>query len=182
MSGAMIDLLERTIHEKYHLQRLSKDWKMKSGVKLRTPGARSLGFSLDNQEHPPFGFLSASPPKDVAKMCDAIVALSFKQNLYVFFVERKTAHLDDYKKQLTNGKLFCDWLIALFKEHASLNGEPIFIGLLVWEPRQSPRKGTTSHQLEASIKQKQVLPFHYFFEAKNETHFFLKALIDRCNK
>ncbi len=72
MSRAMIDAIEKTINQHYHLPREGRDWFLSDDVKLRTPGRNSLGFSLDDERKPPFVFFGGSPPAHMAKMCDAI--------------------------------------------------------------------------------------------------------------
>ena len=113
----MIDIIEKTIALKYRLLRENRDWLLDNGVKLRAPNRHSFAFSLDNQDEPPFVFFNASPPEHIAKMCDAIVAMNFKNELYLFVIEQKTQYPKDYKKQLTNGWHFCNWLFSLYKEH-----------------------------------------------------------------
>lgn len=143
----MIILLEQTIHEDYHLPRRRRSWDLEDDVEIISPNRNSLAFSLDNEEKPPFGFLSAAPPAHIAKMCDCVIALSYQEKCYLFFIEQKTAHAhkEEYKKQLINGRIFLDWLVALFTAHEHLTSEPIFVSLLIWQPRQkSPRKGTTA--------------------------------------
>ncbi len=175
MPPTMINTIKNTINSAYHLNKDDRDWLLDNGVKLRAPHQPCFGFSLDNHKKPPLAFFNAAPPKHIAKICDAIVAIWHKQTLCLLIIEQKTAHKDHYKKQLANGKLFCDWLIALYKEHGHWSGKPVFIGLLIWEPRNSPRKGTTAHRGEAPFTKSPS--FNYFIELKNETHIALNALL-----
>ena len=148
----MISLLEQTIHGDYHLPRRCLSWDLEDDVEIISPNRNSLAFSLDNGEKPPFGSLSAAPPKHIAKICDCIIALSYQGKCYLFVIEQKTAHKGEYKKQLINGRIFCDWLIALFTAHKHLTSEPVFVSLLIWQPRRnSPRKGTTAHRRHGNI-------------------------------
>lgn len=142
----MIDIIEKTMALKYRLPRENRDWLLDNGVKLRAPNRHSFAFSLDNQDEPPFVFFNASPPERIAKMCDAIVAMNFKNELCLFVIEQKTQHPDDYKKQLANGRHFCNWLFSLYKEHEYYSRDPVYIGLLISEPRRTPPRETTTHR------------------------------------
>lgn len=175
----MTDFLEKTIAPRYRLERDGRDWILPDkAVRLRAPHRSSFGFSLDNQENPPLAFFSSNPPEHVAKMCDAIVALQDKNILYFFIVEQKTMNSGDYIKQLTNGKAFCEWLVSLYKYHGYLNVQRVeFIGLLVWEPRQMPSKGGTSHQ--QTYKPRNRSPFPRFFNLRNQDLILLQSLTGR---
>ncbi len=182
----MINIIKDTINSAYHLNREGRAWLLDDGVKLRAPHQHCLGFSLDNKEKPPLACFNAPAPKHITKMCDAIVAIWHKQTLCLLIIEQKTKHKGNYKKQLANGKLFCDWLVALYKEHGYWSGKPVFIGMLIWQPRNSPRKGATAHR---GGRGKAPLttspPFDYFIERgfddfielKNETRIALNTLL-----
>ncbi len=126
----MIDNIKRTIASKYHLRREKRRW-LVDDIEIQAQDQHSFGFTLDKPDSPPFAFLGSSPPAHVAKMCDAIIAVSDGETLYVFSIEKKTQNKDDYRKQLTNGKLFCDWLFSLYREHKHHSGELVHIGLLI---------------------------------------------------
>ena len=177
----MIDDIERTIGPKYHLERDNKIW-MVEGIEIQAQDRHGFGFTLDKQESPPFAFLSACPPAYIAKMCDAIIVVFNKRTLYVFSIEKKTANKDDYRKQLTNGKLFCDWLFSLYREHGHHSGDPVHIGLLIWEPRRQPRKGTTTHGADWPKSRPNPGPFRAVFEAPNRPHVVLQDMIDQLGK
>ena len=175
MSKAMIDIIEKTINEDYHLPRESRDWLLADGVKLRASDRNSLGFSLDNKEKPPFAFFKDAPPAYITKMCDAVIALSIEQKLYLFIVEQKTSNPGDYEKQLTNGKYFCDWLFSLYKEHGHCSDDPVYIGLLIWQPRTSPPKGETSHKRKLTSRTHHR--FEHCFEEKNNQNIHLQKFV-----
>ena len=172
----LTDRLKETIAPRYHLPRENRDWLLDKGIRLRTPHRNAIGFSLDNAEEPPLAFFSGSPPPDLAKMCDAILALDDKEVLYLFIVEQKTADAGDYAKQLANGRLFCEWLISLYRQHGYCSRQQRieFIGLLVWEPRPTPRKGGTAHQPYESARSPL---FARFFNLRNESLIHLRDLI-----
>ena len=177
MSRKMIDTLKKTIHKYYHLNRQCRDWLLDNNVKLRVPNRHSFGFSLDNRNKPPFAFLSGSPPQHIAKVCDAIVALSYQGKLYLFIIEQKTSHSESYKKQLVNGKLFCDWLFSLYRWHGHWGScKLVSIGLLIWQPRQQPRRGGTAHRSNVASQGHPL--FDYFLEKKNEINIHLGQLIN----
>ena len=171
----MTDLIAETIDRRYRLPRKGRSWLLDKEVELRAPHQRSFGFSLDNQRNPPLAFFSGNPPEHIAKMCDAIVAVLDKDVLYFFIVEQKTMNSEEYIKQLTNGRLFCEWLLSLYRYHGYLSDQSVqFIGLLVWEPRKSPGKGTTSHR---PYKPEKRQHFHRFFDLRNEPLIPLQKLI-----
>lgn len=175
MSKAMIDIIEKTIDEDYHLPRKNRDWLLANEVKLRAPDRNSLGFSLDNEDNSPFAFFKGNPPAHMAKMCDAVIAFSFERRLYLFIIEQKTSSPGEYKKQLANGRCFCDWLFSLYKEHEYCSEDPVYIGLLIWKPRTSPPKGETSHKNKlAPVKHHR---FEHFFDEKNNRNINLRKFI-----
>ena len=137
MSRKLIELFQRSIGNEFHLDREDRNWLLQDNnckISLRVSNRNSLGFSLDHKSQPsPFPFFSSKPPSGIAKMCDAIIALSYKDKAYIFVIEQKTNNQDSYKKQLANGKYFCDWLLMLLKEHKHYSDTPIFIGLLCCE-------------------------------------------------
>ena len=179
MSRSMIDTIGGTIRGNYQLQGRNNRWLLKDNVRLFAPGTLSLGFSLDNKERPPFAFFKNDPPRHMAKMCDAIIVLSFEQRLYLFIVEQKTSDPDEYEKQLTNGRCFCDWLFSLYKEHGYCSDDPVYIGLLIWQPRPSPGKGKTSHGSEPVPGTHHR--FEHFFEEKNKRDIDLKKFVQLCS-
>ena len=165
----MIDIIEKTIHTDYHLKRDNLDYLLLDNkVKLHAPSHCSFAFSLDNRDKPtPFRFFSnETQPKHIAKMCDAIVDMNFKNELYLFIIEQKTKRTKQYEKQLANGRHFCNWLFSLYKEHKHCSSDPVYIGLLIWEPRpKSPRKGTTAHHGKNQSKSHPL--FDLFLEKRN---------------
>ena len=170
-----INTIEKTIRGNYRLPGKSGYWLLKDDVKLCVPNRNSLGFSLDNKEKPPFAFFKDAPPAYITKMCDAVIALSIEQKLYLFIVEQKTSNPGDYEKQLTNGKYFCDWLFSLYKEHGHCSDDPVYIGLLIWQPRTSPPKGETSHKRKLTSRTHHR--FEHCFEEKNNQNIHLQKFV-----
>ena len=171
MSNSFIDTIQQAIDSQYHLSRVKKGWILEESylqTKIRTPNIHSIAFSLDhNKPKPfvldhnkskPFAFFSDSPPADFAKMCDAVLFCFHGNKTYLFLIEVKTGNKADYEKQLINGKLFCDWLIALSIQHKSLDPNTIVVPLLIWKPRQnSVCKGTTTHHEDSDDIEKMKL-------------------------
>ena len=134
----IIEKIEKTIHTDYHLKRENLSYLLiEDEVKLRAPSHYSFAFSLDKRKKgkpTPFPFFGHKPhrPEHIAKMCDAIVAMNFKNELCLFIIEQKTQHSGEYKKQLSNGKHFCNWLFSLYKEHKKEHEDcpldPVYIG------------------------------------------------------
>lgn len=178
MSVEMVELIKKTIHADYCLSRDERDWLLDDNVKLRLPDRHSFGFSLDNPCRPPFAFFSGNPPKHIAKMCDAFIALSYDDTTYIFIIEQKTADSGEYKNQLMNGKLFCDWLGDLYRAHKPDFGNLVYIGLLIWQPRRDPDRDTP----QLPTKPKKHLSFDNFFNIKNKKNIHLKELIRQLER
>lgn len=171
-----IETIKKTIHKDYHLKRDDKCWKLNEQptVKIRVPGRHSIGFSLDNEGRPPLAFFSNSPPKNLTRIPDAILALKYNQKVYWFVIEQKSTHKKGYKDQLINGKYFCEWLTALYRQYKYLPRErdnPVYIGLLVRQPRKkSIRKGTSTHGNgldKNKFRECEVDTFQHSFEIQN---------------
>ena len=171
----MIDIIEKTIHSGYRLDRQGRDWMLAGGLRLRAPSRRSFAFSLDKEGKRPFSFFSGSPPVHIAKMCDAIIAFFYREKLYLLMVEQKTGNPDQYEDQLINGKLFCDWLFSLYRRYGYCSGEPVYIGLLAWQPWPTSRKGKTGLRSTAAGKHEL---FAGLFEKRNERRIHLGQLAD----
>ncbi len=181
MSKEGVALFRQCIDGDFHLPREGREWLLEDNwvLKLKTPRRDSLGFRLD-KDPSPFRFFSGSPPEDVAKMCDAIIALSYKGKLYIFLVEQKTSQEDDYRKQLKNGKYFCDWLLALLEGHGHYTGKPAFIGVLCMR-RSSLRKKPAMHGKDDRIEkiekiEDKMMPFELYKAIDRET-IYLAELI-----
>ena len=174
----MIDTLKKVIHGRYHMRKktnmviLDNDTKP---IKLFTGRNEAIGFRLDNADHPPFAFFGNNPPKSLTKMCDAIVILATRKELYCTLVEQKTGNSEGYETQLANGKLFCQWLVSLCQEHGYWNHSNIsYYGLLVWEPLPIPMKGTT---VPLSVKSSPHRLFDKFFDLQHQTEIHVDELI-----
>ncbi len=178
MNQKLAELFQQTIHKTLQLNKKGRDWSLneKPQITMKAPSQHSLGFSLDCNPGPFASLFNARPPLGIAKMCDAIIVLSYKNKDYIFVIEQKTKCRNDYKKQLANGKYFCDWLLTLLKEYGHYDGEVIFIFLLCWQPRENfPPKGTSHHRKRAASKN--LVLGHLFFEVKNETDINLSSFI-----
>lgn len=175
-----IETIKDTIHEDYHLQRENKHWKLNEQptIRLRAPNRHSIGFSLDSQpQSSPLTFFGDRPPRHVAKMADAILALKYRRKVFWFVIEQKTATKGGYKKQLINGKIFCDWLIALYRQYNYLPSDSVFVSLLVWKPRKkSVDKGTTTHHDKLS-KVTRIGKFDHSFELQNYLDISLAEIV-----
>ena len=162
-----IDAIRRAIHGRYGIQKKGPTFVLAKGIRVHVNGKSSFGFSLDSEEHPPFSFLRDSPPKHLAKMCDAIIVFESSGGLYFAVIEQKTGDPADYDKQLANGKFFCEWLMSLCREHGYTHNETItYLGVLVWEPRPIPLKGSTTHR---NFQASHHRLFDKFFDLQNET-------------
>ncbi len=180
-----IEILEKTIDENIHLQRDKRDWLIpaNTNIRVRSPHRHSMGFSLDvpAPEQKPLAFFSGEPPRYLAKICDALIAVVHQNRLYLFAIEAKSGNENDNRRQLANGRHFWHWLIALCKEHGYLpsKSEPLYMAVLIWKPRKKQvRKGVTTHQGNSGIemigKQK---GFNARFKVQNLNQFRLYDLI-----
>ena len=173
MSAKVVELIKKTIHSNYRLNRENRDWLLDHNVRLRSPVRHSFGFSLDEPCDPPFAFFGGNPPAHIAKMCDAIVAVSHDRKSYIFLIEQKTAHQEEYGRQLVNGKLFCDWLGCLYRAHKYDVDDLIFVGVLIWRPHKASDKETT----RPLVKREEHQLFDHFFNIKNKKDIYLQDLI-----
>ena len=170
----MIDVVESTIRGNYRIPKSGSTFVLANDVRVRTNNSKVFGFSLDNVALRPFAFFKDSPPQHLAKMCDAIIIFESGQDLYFALIEQKTGHQSDYEKQLANGKFFCEWLVSLCKEHGYCDYQTIkYLAALVWEPRDIPLKGGTTHALPEAYPHRL---FDKFFDIQNETDIYIDQL------
>lgn len=171
----VIENVKKTIHGRYRIKKKGGSLILDKDIKVRSKSSELFGFSLDSTEHPPFSFLRSSPPRHIAKMCDAIVLLEHEARLYLTIIEQKTGDEADYERQLANGKFFCEWLMALFREHGYLGNSTIsYYGVLIWEPRTVPLKGTTVHQTPVPSAHRL---FDKLFNIQNESEIDVESLV-----
>ena len=171
----MIDATKKAIHQRYRLPTTQGGFNLADNIKVYPDDQSSCGFRLDNQCSPPLAFFSSNPPRNLAKMCDAIILYEDGNGTYCILIEQKTSNQSQFKKQLANGKLFCEWLIALCKEHNYTPREPVqYFGVLVWKPPPIPPKGTTTHQPPQAKKDK---VFDKFFDVRNDSYVDVAELI-----
>ncbi len=145
-------LMEQCINTQFILKNTGREYQFDAsdgnGQKtyIQMPNCKSVAFQLDTPACA-FPFLHKSPPKGIAKMCDAIIMASYREKNYIVCVELKTNNKGQYNKQLTNGKLFCDYMLALLKEHEHFDNcfFPSYIALFIWYPRKHPERQTTTH-------------------------------------
>ena len=185
----LFDLFEHTIEKSFHLKRDDLRWilgeRAENGTQLSiiAPNRYSLGFTLDEANSPsaqnsaPMPFISGTPPEHIKKMCDAIVVVAYKGKGYLFCIEQKSGYKGDYKKQLVNGAIFCQWLMALFEAHDYFNQKPIYVGLLVFAPRaRAERKGLTSHREDKPEAIDPINPFDKCYRMINQNEIRLGEL------
>ena len=184
----IIAILEQTIENELKLKRDNRDWLISdTNIQLRSPHRHSMGFFLDvlGTKQKPLAFFSGHPPRYLAKICDALIAVVDQSKLYLFAIEIKTGNKDDYRKQLANGRHFWRWLIALCKEHGylPLEPEPLYVAVLIWKPREKQvRKGATAHRGNSGIKAFTQKNFTAGFEIQNLNLIILHELIQNTHK
>ena len=124
-----------------------------------------------------YAFYLGHSPEHIKKMCDAIVVVAYKGKGYLFCIEQKSGYKGDYKKQLVNGAIFCQWLMALFEAHDYFNQKPIYVGLLVFAPRaRAERKGLTSHREDKPEAFGPINPFDKCYRMINQNEIRLGEL------
>ena len=171
----MIDAAKKAIHQRYRLTNKQGAFILADNIKVYPDGQSSCGFSLDNGTFPPFEFFALRPPKNLAKMCDAIVLYDDGNDFYCTLIEQKTSNRGHFEKQLVNGKLFCEWLVSLCEEHNyKPPGRVQYFGVLIWQPPPIPPKGTTTHQTPQA---KQHRFFDKFFDIRTDPHVDVNELI-----
>ena len=191
MPVELVDLFQQTIDSQYRLNREGKDWQLNDAqqqtITFRAANQHSLAFSLDvakgSKKTEPLAFFSGQPPSGIAKMCDAMLICQHQQQDYLFLIELKTNHKEDYKKQLMNGKLFCEWLLQLYKEHDHTDKTPVVVGLLIYFPRRSPAKQGTSHRAPRSdVVDDDKGQFDHMLHIKNNTLIAISKLLSQVKR
>ncbi|MBF2761101.1 MAG: hypothetical protein ISN28_12720 [Ectothiorhodospiraceae bacterium AqS1] len=185
MNSDIIKAIEEAIDCRYHLERDARSWLLSESEKtfeFRVPDNNSIAFSLDNEEEKPFSFFSKSPPRHWAKICDAFLVCAHENIVYLFKCE----------KQLINSKLFCDWLLALCREHDYPDAEFSIASVLVWEPRESKvtRKITSGRNNLGSdniedhgiVEKPMTQHFSSRFDVRNRRQIVVRDLISRMNR
>lgn len=165
-----------SIDKRFHLKNIGCVWQINEGettVQFRASND-SFGFSLDKGGvEDRFGFFSKSNEdrlEDIAKICDGIIISKYNQGIYIFLIELKSNYSGHYKKQLTNGYLFCQWLLALLKEYEYFTEQVTFVGLL--HKSMKSNKQTSRHNQQPMNK----TPYFSIFQA-NHTELLLSGYL-----
>ncbi len=187
MASNIIEVIEKAIGSRYRLERKGREWFLDDTDRrttIRVPGRNSIAFSLDIENEKPFAFFSGNPPEGIAKICDAFIFCVYEGKGYLFIIEMKSAHKEDSEKQLINGRLFCDWLLSLCREHGYLKTEFSVASLLLWEPRERRTdRGLSSGRSspgieEPSIERKRgTKHFRFRFEIKSRRQIALQEMM-----
>ncbi|WP_025770673.1 hypothetical protein [Thioalkalivibrio sp. HK1] len=191
----IIRMIEKAIDYRYRLERNARSWLLNEfdkRIEFRVPSSNSIAFSLDSEREKPFSFFSKSPPLHWAKICDAFLACAHEGIVYFFIIEIKSSYENECEKQLINGKLFCDWLLALCREHNYPNAEFSTASMLVWEPRErkTTRKVTSGHtspdslgiQQHGIVEKQGTNHFPIRFDVSNQRKIDIGELISRMNR
>ena len=164
------------IDTRYLLKRNGRDWLLPDGGVVRMTNRHSIGFSLDNPKFPPFRFLGSNPPRHIGRICDAILVASRASRLYVGILEQKSGHKDDSRRQLVNGRLFCDWIFGLFRANGYSVGELVYVRILTWTPSGIPNKGTTTPGY--GVKKSTGEHFDWTVDVRNENCVFFAQILE----
>ena len=125
---------------------------------FKSPVRATTAFRMETHK---LKIFADSPPEGIAKMCDAVFGIHYKNKDYLIIVEVKTRNKDKYKKQLINARLFCQWQVALLQEHGHIEIEPQYVGLLIWQPNPSQiPKGTTTYSQNKPDEQMGKMPIY----------------------
>ena len=132
-------LFKQSLHESFFkpFKRQSKNYNFQENgtdYVIRVPSRHATAFRIETDKLKIFG---SEPPADVCKMCDAIFIVHHNNKDFVIAVEIKTQNKDDYKEQLYNARLFCQWQIALLREYGHLKTEPVYSGMLIRQTNPS---------------------------------------------
>ena len=173
----MIEHVRAAIHGNYQVQWKRNGYPLERGHKVFAPQATAQVLKLDDAKVPePFRFFSPNPPQGLKRMCDAIVLYWKGDTLYCALIELKTGNPKGSLEQLANGKMFCDWLIALLRYHEYIpTARVTYYGVLMWHPPGIPEKGTTTPEPLAGEKHKL---FRKFFDIRDRLEISVDDLID----
>ena len=147
----MINVLYSSIRGRYRLPCIDKSFRIREKVgKSQVTKARlfpcddtTFGIKLDNSSSRPFHFFSDAPSPGLLKMCDGIFIHVKDENIFFVLIEIKTSHPDGSEDQLMNGKLFCQWLVALLRRYNfAPSGQVRYFAVLMWEPSNIPKATT----------------------------------------
>ena len=138
--------LNKSIHTRFHLKG-NESWKIKGAEETMffSPKENSSGFSFDKEEKGSLWIFADFPPEYIAKMCDGIIAFACKDRAYIALIELKSTIKKNAEKQILNAMYTCRFLVGLLKAHGHTQIEPVFFGLIVYQKRRAPDKGTTTH-------------------------------------
>ncbi len=169
------ELFCQSIDKNFRLDRQGRKWTIEgaTNVQIHVPTNKSVGFCLEDiEENKPvegnkaFPFFG-NPPEHVAKMCDGIIALSYKDKDYIFMIELKSGNTDDYKIQIKNGQYFCEWLLTLFEKYCHYEKKVHFIGLLCYKSKMTKKDETGRNQSPASPTRYMDLPIYKYRDQEN---------------
>ncbi len=190
MVNDIIRTIGRSIDRRYHLERNDREWLLDEAdkrIEIRVPDRNSIAFSLDKKDENPFAFFGGNPPGGMAKICDAFLFCVYERQGYGFIIEMKSGHKEESEKQMINGRFFCDWLLALCREHGYLNVDFSIASLLLWEPRERDitreltsyrRSGIEKSEIEQRPKTDH---FPFRFEVRYRKRISLGDLISRMD-
>ena len=106
------------------------------------------------------------------------MATIYRDKLYVFAIELKSGWTARHRKQLANGRHFWYWLAALCKEHGYLTVETLYIGVLVYKPKNKCVKAPPRTAINGGIEKVSTHNgFDTSFEIQNRNEFRLENLI-----
>ncbi len=186
MVSDIIKTIERAIDRRYHLERNDREWLLDESdkrIEIRVPDRNSIAFSLDRRDENPFAFFGGNPPGGMAKICDAFLFCVYERQGYGFIIEMKSGHKEESEKQMINGRFFCDWLLALCREHGYLNADFSIASLLLWEPREQEMTRALTSSLRFDIEEPDIERrpntehFPFRFEVKSRRRVDLRNLI-----
>lgn len=155
-------LFEKTINNKFHAKKVydGKGFELEEKSRNTTfsfvmPNQDFFAFKLDHakQTKSPYWLFSDCSPTGVAKMCDGIVVFRNQGNIYIALIELKGTRKDNADRQLSNGKITCEFLIQLFKEYYPETITPKYGAFILYKPRKSPDKPNMTYANKHPVSQ-----------------------------
>ena len=115
---------------------------------LEVVASNGFGFTLDIPSVVNWAFLKTDCPAGIKKVCDGIIVCTKGQETYFILIDLKSKKSKDANKQILSSRFLCEWLNNLINLHLNISDDINFIGLICLAGRNTPSKGTTTHDFK----------------------------------
>lgn len=153
----MIDKYESIINKENVLKKVGSTFKIiennpgSQNKLLEVMASGGFGFTLDIPSITNWAFLKTDCPSGIKKVCDGIIVYTRSQETYFILIDLKSKKKGTGTKQILSSRFLCEWLNNLIDLHlGNFNKKPNFIGLICLAGRNTPSKGTTTHNFKCS--------------------------------